>query len=282
MTKTAVTVLGLGAMGRALAEATLAAGHPTTVWNRSADKAADLVDRGAVRAATVAEAVGAAPVVIACVLDQPVLCEILDPAADALAGRALVNLTNGTPDEARRMAEWVAGHGADYLDGGIMAVPPMIGEPGALILYSGSREVFDRHRTVLDVLAEGDHLGADPGLAALYDLALLGGMYGMFAGARHAAALVATVGGDPVRFVEQRLVPWLNAVMPALSGSAEAGDPADSPVAMQRIAIANIIRASREQGLPADLLAHLLAPIAPPTDPQITDDVRRLADLTIG
>ncbi|MFI0422251.1 NAD(P)-dependent oxidoreductase [Spongiactinospora sp. 9N601] len=282
MTKTAVTVLGLGAMGRALAEATLAAGHPTTVWNRSADKAADLVARGAVPAATVAEAVGAAPVVIACVLDQPVLREILDPATDALAGRALVNLTNGTPDEARRMAEWVAGHGGDYLDGGIMAVPPMIGEPGALILYSGPREVFDRYRAVLDVLAEGDHLGADPGLAALYDLALLGGMYGMFAGARHAAALVATVGGDPVRFVEQRLVPWLNAVMPALSGSAEAGDLADSSVAMQRIAIANIIRASREQGLPADLLAHLLAPIAPPTDPRITEDVRRLADLTIG
>ncbi|RBQ18391.1 NAD(P)-dependent oxidoreductase [Spongiactinospora rosea] len=277
-----MTVLGLGAMGRALAEAALAAGHPTIVWNRSAGKADDLVARGAVRAATVTEAVRAAPVVIACVLDYPVLRDLLTPAAGELAGRALVNLTNGTPDDARRTGEWVAGHGGDYLDGGIMAVPQMIGRPGALILYSGSREVFDRHRAVLDVLAESDHLGADAGLAALYDLAMLGGMYGMFAGARHAAALVATVGGDPVRFVEQRLVPWLTALLPVLPSTAEADDPADSSVAMQRVAIANIIRASREQGLSGDLLAHLLAPIAPPADPRITEDVLRLADRTAG
>lgn len=30
-----VTVLGLGPMGAALASAFLAAGHPTTVWNRT-------------------------------------------------------------------------------------------------------------------------------------------------------------------------------------------------------------------------------------------------------
>lgn len=41
-----VAVLGLGAMGRALAGALLAAGRPVTVWNRSAGKADELVARG--------------------------------------------------------------------------------------------------------------------------------------------------------------------------------------------------------------------------------------------
>ena len=37
--RTPVTVIGLGLMGQALAGAFLRAGHPTTVWNRSAAKA---------------------------------------------------------------------------------------------------------------------------------------------------------------------------------------------------------------------------------------------------
>lgn len=37
-----VTVLGLGAMGTALAGAFLRAGHRITVWNRSADKTVPL------------------------------------------------------------------------------------------------------------------------------------------------------------------------------------------------------------------------------------------------
>jgi phosphoglycerate dehydrogenase-like enzyme len=48
-----VTVLGLGAMGSALAGAFLAAGRPVTVWNRTQGKAGELVARGATEATTV-------------------------------------------------------------------------------------------------------------------------------------------------------------------------------------------------------------------------------------
>ncbi|MFD0476016.1 NAD(P)-binding domain-containing protein [Nonomuraea thailandensis] len=46
MTATPVTVIGLGSMGTALAGAFTRAGHPTTVWNRTAAKAAPLVAVG--------------------------------------------------------------------------------------------------------------------------------------------------------------------------------------------------------------------------------------------
>lgn len=130
-----VTVLGLGSMGSALAAALLDGDHPTTIWNRTPGKAEPLVARGAIRAATVADAVSASPVAIVCVLDYPAAREVLAAAGDALAGRTVVNLTNGTPKDARDMAAWVAGKGARYLDGGIMAVPAMIGGPGSLVLY---------------------------------------------------------------------------------------------------------------------------------------------------
>lgn len=45
--RSAVTVIGLGQMGSALAATLLEQGHPTTVWNRSAQKAQPLVERGA-------------------------------------------------------------------------------------------------------------------------------------------------------------------------------------------------------------------------------------------
>lgn len=41
-----VTVIGLGPMGQALAGAFLMNGHPTTLWNRTAEKADYLISQG--------------------------------------------------------------------------------------------------------------------------------------------------------------------------------------------------------------------------------------------
>ncbi|MFD4375859.1 NAD(P)-binding domain-containing protein, partial [Streptomyces sp. NPDC058527] len=53
---TPVTVIGLGSMGSALAAAFLAAGHPTTVWNRTPERAAPRPGGGAPGAAPPAAA----------------------------------------------------------------------------------------------------------------------------------------------------------------------------------------------------------------------------------
>src|SRR5207248_5420944 len=66
---TDLTVIGLGAMGGRIAEVLLAAGHRTTVWNRTPSRADPLVAQGAIRADDVAEAVAASPLVLVCVLD---------------------------------------------------------------------------------------------------------------------------------------------------------------------------------------------------------------------
>ncbi|UMO99945.1 NAD(P)-dependent oxidoreductase [Amycolatopsis sp. EV170708-02-1] len=262
-----VTVVGLGAMGKALAAALLKAGHRTTVWNRSAAKADTLVADGAVRADSITEAVTASPVVIVCLLDYEVTRDVLATAADALSGRLVVNLSNGTPNQARETAVWAAGHGAEYLDGGIMAVPPMIGRPEALVLYSGSQPAFDHHQDMLGRLGDSRYLGTDAGLASLYDLALLSAMYGQAAGARHALALIATERADLPEFTSSLLIPWLTAMtigLPALAEQNDAVREAEDPVSpesMQAVAIANIAEASTGQGVDGELLSHLLVPL---------------------
>ena len=260
--KDEISVIGLGAMGSALAAAFLNRGLATTVWNRSAGKADALVAKGAVRAATVADALAASKLVVVCLLNYDTVYEALGDTGDALSGRVLVNLTNGTPAQARDMAKWATERGADYLDGGIMAIPPMVGQPEALLLYSGSKNAFDAHRKELDSLGTSKYLGADAGLAPLYDLALLTGMWGMFGGAIHATALVGTEKIEAREFMSL-LIPWINAMVGGLPHLAEQVDTGDytkevvSNLGMQAVAYVNLIEASQAQGVSTELIAPM-------------------------
>ncbi|MCO1581425.1 NAD(P)-binding domain-containing protein [Crossiella sp. SN42] len=261
---TSVAVLGLGNMGSALAAAFLAAGHPTTVWNRTPAKAQPLAAKGASVAATAAEAVAAAEVTVICLSVYDTVLATLESAD--LDGKVLVNLTNGTPNQAREAAVAFTKRGASYLDGGIMAIPEMIAQPSALIFYSGAPETFQAHQELLAALGPAKFLAADPGLASLYDLALLSGMYGMFAGAYHAMTLTGTEGVPAVEITEL-LIPWVTAMTGALPMMAEEIDRGDylgeeSSLQVNKDGLDNILTASWQQGISAELLAPYQALIA--------------------
>ncbi|WP_018658357.1 NAD(P)-dependent oxidoreductase [Actinomadura flavalba] len=251
---TPVTVIGLGNMGAALAAALVRAGHPTTVWNRSDRPVPD----GAHRAATVTEAVTASPLVLICVSVYANVDDVLDAAGDALAARTVVNLTNGTPRQARAMADAVRARGAAYLDGGIMAVPPMIGTEGSLVLYSGAREAFDGHAGTLGVLGAARYLGTDPGRASLYDVALLSAMYGMFGGVFQAFALLRTE-GVPAAESAPLVRDWLAAMLASVDQDAAALDRDEhatdvSTLATNLAALPNLLGTARDAGVSTALL----------------------------
>ncbi|MES0161744.1 MULTISPECIES: NAD(P)-binding domain-containing protein [unclassified Mesorhizobium] len=81
-----ITVIGLGAMGTALAEAFLNQGHAVTVWNRSPAKAEALAAKGAIVAKSVEEAVRSSPLIVACLLVYDTVREVLGPSREALSG----------------------------------------------------------------------------------------------------------------------------------------------------------------------------------------------------
>ncbi|RLU86845.1 6-phosphogluconate dehydrogenase [Streptomyces griseocarneus] len=249
----AVTVLGLGRMGSALAAALLERGHPTTVWNRSAAKARPLADRGARAATTPGEAVTASPLIVACVLDHDVLRTVLDPVTGSLAGRTLVNLTSGSPEQAREAEKWARAHGADYLDGAIMTTPPGVGSPETMFLYSGERAVFDAHRPTLTALGDPVHLGTDVGLASLYDAALLGLMWSTMTGWLHGTAVVGAEGTPATGFTPVA-IRWLTAVTgflttyaPQVDAGTYPGD--DATVDVQIAAVDHLLHAAEARGV---------------------------------
>lgn len=224
---TPVTVLGLGAMGRALAEAFLAAGHRTTVWNRTPEKAAPLVSAGAEHASTVAEAVAASPLVISCLTTFEDTIEVLFPAAEPIAGKALVTLNSGSPAGARQLADRAREWGARFLAGAIKDVPTAVGGATTLLYYGGDAAVFDEFAPTLRVLG-GDtvHLGPEPDLAALYEMAVGGTLLPTLMAFFEGAVAVRSRGFEAasmVRFTAQWLE-MITSLLPMLADEIDRGD----------------------------------------------------------
>jgi len=92
----------------------------------------------------------------------------------ALRGKIVVQLSSGTPKEAREMDSWARRCGISYLDGAILGSPEWIGTPACTIFYSGPAEVFNRAKPVLMVF--GDRMlfvGHEIGHASAFDVAVL-------------------------------------------------------------------------------------------------------------
>ncbi|OXM56389.1 6-phosphogluconate dehydrogenase [Amycolatopsis thailandensis] len=245
-----VTVLGLGLMGTALARAFLAAGHPTTVWNRTAAKASALVAEGARLAPTIGDALAAGGTTIVCLTDYPAVRDLLDDAA--LEGATLVNLTSGDSGQARETAAWAEKRGARYLDGAIMAIPSSIGTDEAVILLSGPLPDFD-----LGALGTVSHLGEDPGLASLYDVAGLTMMWSVLNAWLQGTAMLKTAGVDAATYAPfaQQIAAGVAGWLP---GYAEQVDKGSFPAEVSALetdvrAMAHMVEESEALGVNAEL-----------------------------
>ncbi|NYI05972.1 NAD(P)-dependent oxidoreductase [Allostreptomyces psammosilenae] len=259
--QSAVTVLGLGPMGRALAGAFLNAGLRTTVWNRTPGRERELVERGAIAATSAEEAVAASPLTVVCVVNYDASDAVLrrDAVTAALKGRTVVNLTADTPDRARDTAAWAAAHGVHYLDGAIMTPTTTIGTPAAVLIHSGPEELYQEHRPVLDALGgTHTHLGEDIGRAAAYDIALLDIFWTAMAGYAHALA-VAKAEGISAR----ELAPFakgIGAILPPIfEETAEGVDNGDysgddNPITSAASSMAHIIHTSEAHGIDAGVM----------------------------
>jgi 3-hydroxyisobutyrate dehydrogenase-like beta-hydroxyacid dehydrogenase len=248
-----VTVVGLGPMGTALTRALLAAGVPTTVWNRTASRARPLAYEGAVVAQTLRTAVAAGRLVIVCLRDHDAFRQAFgELGTDVLSGRTVVHLSSATPDQARETAAWAAQRGISYLNGAIMVPTPLIGTPESLILYSGPTSVFEAHEHELAPLGRADHLGEDPGLASLFDVAMLEVFFAGMTSFLHAAAMMSTGGVAARSFLPyaERVV----AILPeTLAGLARDVDDRSFPgdednLAMEAAALDHIVSASEDSG----------------------------------
>jgi 3-hydroxyisobutyrate dehydrogenase len=168
---TRVAVLGLGAMGHAIAARLLGAGHDVRVWNRTPGRDDELVAAGARRTTTPADAVHDAEVVITMVTDPPALEGVLfgpDGAAPAIPKSAtLIDMSTVGPTEIASVAERLAP--VPVLDAPVLGSVPSVETGKLVILVGGDRAVFDRHTELIALFGTPVYLGAS-GSGALLKL----------------------------------------------------------------------------------------------------------------
>ncbi|QHF29925.1 NAD(P)-dependent oxidoreductase [Pseudomonas sp. R32] len=156
---------GIGLMGLPMCRRLLAAGYPLTVWNRSADKYAELVKAGARQVATPAELCQHADVLMLCLADTAVVREVVFGEQGIVeggkAGQLLVDFSSLEPTATREMArELAAKTGMSWLD-----TPVSGGTPGAeagtlAIMAGGAAPDLERVRPVLLTLGQRvTHMG---------------------------------------------------------------------------------------------------------------------------
>ena len=115
-----VGCIGLGTMGGPMAGHLLAAGHEVAVWNRTATKGDELVERGARRAESPADAARDADVVVTCVSDTPDLEAVVLGDHGVLEGirdgAVLLDCSTVSPSAEKALAEALASKGVEVVD----------------------------------------------------------------------------------------------------------------------------------------------------------------------
>ncbi len=151
--------IGLGVMGRPMALNLLRAGHPLTVFNRAAERAAPLAEAGASVAVSPRAVAAASRVVFVNVSDDAAVAEVLFGelgVTSALAsGGIVVDMGTTSPTATREHAARLADAGIDLLD-----APVSGGEAGARagtlsIMVGGPRDAFERVLPLFQVLGQG-------------------------------------------------------------------------------------------------------------------------------
>lgn len=162
--KAPVGMIGLGLMGHPMAANLLKAGHPLTVWNRTASRGDDLVAQGAKRAATPGELAAESEVIITIVSDPPAVESVFWGESGVFAGlrkgSLIVESSTVSPALEKRAAATAAAHGAEFLEA------PVTGgtwgaEKGELVfMVGGEAATLKRAEPVLGAMGKRwFHLG---------------------------------------------------------------------------------------------------------------------------
>lgn len=156
-----VAVVGLGAMGSRIARRLLDAGHELVVWNRTAEKAAPLVEAGAFAAATPGQAAERAEAVITTVADPAALQAVTDGpdgVAAGAEGSTVIEMSTVGPAAVSRLAS-VLPEGASLLDAPVLGSRAEAESGSLRIFVGGPAELVERWTPMLSVLGLPLHAG---------------------------------------------------------------------------------------------------------------------------
>ncbi|HXA56624.1 MAG TPA: NAD(P)-dependent oxidoreductase [Candidatus Acidoferrum sp.] len=169
-----VALIGLGTMGIGMGGRLLGAGFPLTVYNRTPERAAELIKQGAKLASSPVEAAANADIVLAMVSDDKVSREVWLGENGALKsakpGTVCIDCSTLSPAWTRELAAEAKKYGCEFLDAPVTGTKPHAASGELLFLVGGSAEALEKARPALAVMSRKIvHMGAS-GSGALMKL----------------------------------------------------------------------------------------------------------------
>ncbi len=148
--------IGLGTMGKPMAANLIKKGYSVTVYNRTADKADELVRLGAEAVSTPAEAASNADVLITMVSNDDALLDAFYSGRGVLSGLhpalTVIDCSTVSPNTSQKLNEELSTHFVDFLDAPVTGSKPAA-EAGTLtFMVGGHRDVFIEHQDVFAAL----------------------------------------------------------------------------------------------------------------------------------
>jgi 3-hydroxyisobutyrate dehydrogenase-like beta-hydroxyacid dehydrogenase len=188
-------------MGHPIAANILEAAFPTVVWNRTQDKAVDLLERGAIWVESPGALVQAADIVLSSLAD-PAAVEAVYFGADGLLDRAhsgtiLVDLSTGSPSLARRIAAAARERGAAFLDAPVAGSIKAATDAQLGIMVGGDRASFERCEAVFSAFGKAAFYLGESGNGATMKLVSNAILATMVQALAEGVALGAKAGLDP-------------------------------------------------------------------------------------
>jgi 3-hydroxyisobutyrate dehydrogenase-like beta-hydroxyacid dehydrogenase len=165
---------GLGRMGLAMARNILQAGFPLTIYNRTPERTAPLVEQGA-RAGREPADLAACDLVVTMVADGDAARSVLLDSGllDALGqGSVVLEMSTIGPTAATELAHEAEERGVDLLDAPVSGSVSVAEAAQLFAMVGGNERAYERATPVLDSMTKGHVLLGPSGTGAAMKLAL--------------------------------------------------------------------------------------------------------------
>lgn len=165
-----VTVVGCGVMGSCLVRALMNAGHEVVIVELNKAAADPFIEKGAQYSESLQDAPETDTVILNCPSHKVAKIVMGGCTKERLAGKYLINTTTCGPKDVEEMAEIAKNFEMSYLEAKIESYPQEVATERGYIMYSGSKEVYEKDCDVIKSFGKSTFLDEDPKAACVVDI----------------------------------------------------------------------------------------------------------------
>jgi 3-hydroxyisobutyrate dehydrogenase len=202
----AIAVLGTGRMGAPIAHNLIADGFKVSVWDRSTDRAAALVDAGARLASSPAEAAEGAAVVLTMLMDGETVAAAMLGRQGAVAslppGSAWIQMATIGQEWTERLATVARTHQLEFVDAPVSGSDGPAREGKLVVLASGPDGIRPLLEPIFDAIGQKTLWLGPAGYGTRLKLVLNNWLVSQVEAVAETIALTQALGLDPRLFIE--------------------------------------------------------------------------------